>query len=401
MIDDTFQEWIDKARDAKIEDVATALGIRMPAHGEYQGSCPACGGTDRFSINIRKQVFNCRGAKGGDAIEMVQHVNGCEFVEACEFINEEPPPRGESKLRSVDPAVEKERREERKDDEIARRDQESAEKRKAEERAEKLFAQGMPIDLTAADDYLERRGISLGAISTADLRFIHHLSYRGFADRDAEEETELGAFDCMLAAVRGAGGAIQGVHRTYLDPSGPMKLRPPGDRKRNKAKKGTFRMGGGLILLSEPAETLAVAEGIESACSWRALAREGEFGDLVAGAAIASAYSLGNMCGSACGTKPHPSPPRGHAGATIPNGEPDMASGAMWIPPAVKRLVLIGDADTDAARTLATLKTGAERFRRLGLEVIVSIPKDPMEWGDGVSLDWNDVLLSHRQRIAA
>ena len=33
------------------------------------GPCPVCGGTDRFSINIRKQVFRCRVCNiGGDVI---------------------------------------------------------------------------------------------------------------------------------------------------------------------------------------------------------------------------------------------------------------------------------------------------------------------------------------------
>ena len=31
---------------------------------EFAGPCPHCGGTDRFSINTKDQVFNCRGAEG-------------------------------------------------------------------------------------------------------------------------------------------------------------------------------------------------------------------------------------------------------------------------------------------------------------------------------------------------
>jgi hypothetical protein len=389
-----FDDWIQQARDAKIEDVASVLGIRMPARGEYQGPCPiGCCETDGFSINSKKGVFLCRkSGAAGDAIAMVQHVRACEFVEACEFINETPPPRGEP-AQPRDPAIEKERREERRDEEIARRELDAAERRKADERAEKLFAEGRPIELTAADDYLERRGIGLHTFSPADLRFVHNLPYRGFLDRNSKEVVELGAFDCMLAAMRGPDGSLQGVHRTYLDPTGPRKLRPPGDNRRNAAKKGTFRMGGGLILLSEPSETLAIAEGIETACSWRVLAREGEFGDMPAGAAIAAAYSLGNMCGAATGTRPHPHPPRGQPGATIANGEPDMGSGAMWVPPWAKRVILIGDGDSDPAATRAMLATGAERFRRLGLDVFVHFAPDGQ--------DWNDVLLSSRERIAA
>jgi hypothetical protein len=393
--------FVERAKSADIRAVAEAMGAKLKKAGaaEWAGPCPVCGGTDRFSVSVRERVFNCRGSGGGDVIAMAAHIQGLDpkrdFLRICEAILDEPAPDRDPKeaARPRDPAIDRERREERKDEEIARREREAADRRAGEKSAEKLFSQGRPIELTAADDYLERRGIFLHTLSTADLRFVHNLSYRGFADRDAEEEVELGAFDCMLAAVRGADGAIQGVHRTYLDPAGPMKLRAPGDRKRNKAKKGTFRMGGGLILLSEPAETLAVAEGIETACSWRALAREGDFGEMAAGAAIGAAYSLGNMCGGAIGTKPHPRLPRGHANATIPNGEPDIGSGAMWVPSGVRRLILIGDGDSDPAMTRAMLATGAERFRRLGLEVLVHFAPD--------GSDWNDVLLSRRQKVAA
>jgi hypothetical protein len=86
-------------------------------------------------------------------------------------------------------------------------------------------------------------------------------------------------------------------------------------------------------------------------------------------------------------------PPRGHANATIPNGDPDMASGAMWVPAGVKRLILIGDGDSDPATTRAMLATGAERLTRLGLEVLVHFAPD--------GSDKIDVLLSRRQKVAA
>ena len=405
--DPDFEAWIQKARDAKIEHVAEALGIRMPARGEFVGPCPTCGGTDRFSINSKKQVFNCRGAKGGDALEMVMHVNGCEFVQACEFVNDEPPPRRESTARPRDPAIDRERREEHQDEYIARERQESAELLRSIERATALFEQGAPIAGTMAEDYLERRGIALEPEICADLRFIPNLAYRGFIHKSGARndngdpfpdiEVELGAYHCMIAAVRDAQGRVTGIHRTYFDagkttlegakpPSGqPIKLRPPGDRTRNRAKKAAYRVGGGLIMLGLVSETLAVGEGIETGLSWRSLARAGWFGEDFMSASAAAAYSLGNLCGTATGTIPHPRPPKGHSNAMIANGEPDMASHAIWVPPGVKRLILLGDGDSDPAATRARLCTGAERFRRLGLEVFVCMAPN--------GFDWNDVLL--------
>src|SRR5262245_18322990 len=45
--------------------------------GELVGPCPVWGGRDRFAINARKQIWNCRQcSKGGDVIDLVQHVDG-------------------------------------------------------------------------------------------------------------------------------------------------------------------------------------------------------------------------------------------------------------------------------------------------------------------------------------
>jgi DNA primase len=43
------------------------------------------GGTDRFSIDTKKQLFNCRQCgTGGDVIELVKFLDGCEFRDAVE-----------------------------------------------------------------------------------------------------------------------------------------------------------------------------------------------------------------------------------------------------------------------------------------------------------------------------
>jgi hypothetical protein len=379
MIDADFAAWVQKARDARIEHVAEALGIRVPARAEYQGPCPMCGGTDRFSINVKKQVFNCRGAEGGDAIKMVQHVNGCEFVEACAFINEEDPPRGNGGARERDPAIDRERREERKDAEIARQKQDEAELDAAIVAATAMFDGARAFAGTIAEDYLSRRGVSPAFIPTAsDLRFIPNLAYWGFKDRDADELTELGAFHCMVAAIRDVVGNIIGIHRTYLGNDGG-KLKPPGDMARNKAKKIYRKSAGGLIRLGDVSETLAVGEGIETTLSWNRLRVEGFFGDI--DASIAAGISLGNISGGATGTMPHPTKKR----ATMQNGEPDMDRPGILLPSQVKRLILIGDGDSDPAETAMRLKTAGARARRAGIEVLVHQAPE--------GSDWNDVLL--------
>ncbi len=400
MSDDAMEQWIADAKAARIEEIAqSVLSLKMPKRGELQGPCPNCGGTDRFSISPAKQVFNCRGAGGGNVVDMVMHARGCDFLAACELINGAPPPRGESRAAEPDPAIQRERKEERRDAEIAREREDSAKLLDHIERATSLFEKGGPIEGTIVQDYLERRGIDFAHFQDADLRFIPNLSYRGFAnppgardengDELPDEDVELGHFHCMVAAARDARGRITGVHRTYIDPSAPIKLRPPGDRTRNKAKKGTFAMGGGLIMLHPPTDLLAIGEGIETSLAWLEMARIGEFGDDFAHAGVAAAYSLGNLCGKATGTIPHPNPPRGRRNATLPNDDPDLSSPAIWIPEGVTRLVLLGDGDSEPAWTRAMLRLGGERFKRLGFDVFVHFAPDGM--------DFNDLLLAMRK----
>jgi hypothetical protein len=56
-------------------------GIKLRRVGaEYVGPCPKCGGTDRFSVNPNKAVWNCRGCStGGDVIDLVHHLDGGTF----------------------------------------------------------------------------------------------------------------------------------------------------------------------------------------------------------------------------------------------------------------------------------------------------------------------------------
>ena len=69
--------------------VAQALGARLKRVGtcEWAGPCPICGGRDRFSVNIRKQVWNCRGCGvGGDDIALVRHVLHLDFRGAVKWL---------------------------------------------------------------------------------------------------------------------------------------------------------------------------------------------------------------------------------------------------------------------------------------------------------------------------
>jgi putative DNA primase/helicase len=103
-----WDAWTERARAVRIEDEAARRGIRLnggAGKNERCGPCPQCGGEDRFSINTKKQVFNCRGCgKSGDAIALVEFLDGVDFVRACETLTGEPAPKSNGKDRAADGA---------------------------------------------------------------------------------------------------------------------------------------------------------------------------------------------------------------------------------------------------------------------------------------------------------
>ena len=76
-------EQIALAKIVPIERIADERNIRLRGNIERVGPCPVCGGDDRFAINIKKQLWNCRGCEtGGDVVRLVQFLDGGGFREA-------------------------------------------------------------------------------------------------------------------------------------------------------------------------------------------------------------------------------------------------------------------------------------------------------------------------------
>jgi hypothetical protein len=91
-----FQAWVDRARGVRIEGELARRGITLAGEQKVErcGPCPQCGGQDRFSINTKKQVFNCRGCgHKGTVTDLVMFLDDCDFTAACELLTGEPPPK--------------------------------------------------------------------------------------------------------------------------------------------------------------------------------------------------------------------------------------------------------------------------------------------------------------------
>lgn len=329
-----------------------------PWHGERSGSC---------KVDDRRGSFHCFGCgQSGDHFDALMHFKGLNFPQAVEDMG------GVRPVSADDRRVLEDRRREVEAEE-------TKERARMKASVDRTFAAGQAVAGTAVAAYLAARCIPAATSWTFDLRFAPELSYRGYADAEAAQPTELGLFPAMLAAIRDVSGELIGIHRTYLDPAAPRKLAPPGDPKRNKAKKVLGEMKGGMIRLSPPRPMIALGEGIETSRSWFALGNGG--GEY----AVAAAVSLGNLSGRAAGSIPHPTAPPDQK-KRIPNGEPDMDWPGVILPDEVDEVMLLMDGDSEYEMTRARILVAARRFRQLGKTVLV----DDAPRGQ----DFNDLIMA-------
>jgi CHC2 zinc finger len=100
-----------RARDADIVATAETLGasLKRISSTERAGPCLVCNGTDRFSVNLKKRLWNCRGcSQGGDVVALVQHMRGIDFREAVAFLTgDEARPAPQAPRPAVRPGAEK------------------------------------------------------------------------------------------------------------------------------------------------------------------------------------------------------------------------------------------------------------------------------------------------------
>jgi hypothetical protein len=100
-------ERLAKARQVDFATILHERGIRLLGRWpNLCGPCPQCGGRDRFGVNLKKQVFNCRicRARGGGPIDFVMFLDGCDFSGAVEVLAGAAPERTDCSI-SKQPAL--------------------------------------------------------------------------------------------------------------------------------------------------------------------------------------------------------------------------------------------------------------------------------------------------------
>lgn len=348
---------VPRAHERAIGDVAIALGAdpNIAARMEIGVPCPGCGGTDRFFVNNRKNIFLCRASgAGGDPIDLVRHVYNCGVRQAVEYLTGERMFQDRSKPMNVT------------SDEY---------RQKARERGYRIWRNGYSIDpakggkLVAA--YFAIRRIPFPPWRMRTLREADRLPYWHW-NKTRKEFAVIHEGPAMLAAITGSDGKFIGCHRTWLDlkrPDGKAEIFDPETGEQLGAKKVEGSVMGGKIVLREDltGTYLAIGEGIETVLSWDAMHGSGQ--------ALWSGVSLGNIAGKAADTIFHPTRKSGNRRAKVAN---DVPADCDCLKVDGYAVTLLADGDSDPFTTRMDMARAAKRHGA----VDVQWPPDGMDWND-------------------
>lgn len=412
-----LDEFIARARDVSFADACDRLKIPDAPKGktEYQGPCPAEGGMDRFSVNRKKGVWNCRGCSTGghDGIGLAAHVagldlrNGAQFLLACEAVLCEPvPSEGE---RETD--EEREAREARIAAAKASTEQRRAKNEKSsDDYRAKEIGKARGLWLHAVDCGADGKGAARGATVIGGylkartgfdvpggvfdhLRFIPACSYWHGQD-DLGRPVSIHSGPAMVAPFVDPAGHIVGCHLTWIDLGRAPKHRPDfglddkGEPLPTKKMRGA-KKGGLIPVCGDPqARRWVGGEGIESVVA--IAGPEGFRADTF----YFAAGDIGNLAGPADPDSAffHPSLKKQDTAGRwkrvkvkgpVPRQDQG-ADEAVQVPDHVTELVLIADGDSEPVATASDMARAEARLGREGRTVTTWWPPEGQDFADAM-----------------
>ena len=245
----TGAEMIERARTVDILEVARRYTtLKRVGVNEWAGPCPRCAGRDRFAVNARKRLFNCRGcADGGDVIRLVEHIERCSFSMAVGKLAGDRwrPSTGGEPVTAADTGKA-----------VPDRSQEDDEAKSA--KACKRWAEAIDPRNTIVEPYLADRGLELiDDIAGRVIRFHPRCPWR-------DDDGSLIFVPAMICAMRSIlSDELTAIHRTRLSPDG-QKV---GRRMLGVAAGAAVKLDADENVL----QGLHVCEGVESGIAGRML----------------------------------------------------------------------------------------------------------------------------------
>ena len=265
---------------------------RVAGRLEYRGTCPNCGYKDTLILSRRNDRTLAWCANCQDRAAMTRLLAGHEVTSGF------PPPS-------------------RFDDSTSRRIA----------MARRIWNSSQPIANTPAATYLRRRGV--GNLETSNtLRFSSACRHQNGEYHAA-----------MIAAVTSSDGEIAAIHRTFITPDGRKAELDP-------VKSTLGSVSGGAIRLAPVAETMCIAEGIETAGS----------ASIKLGLPAWAAVSAGNMARH------------------------------LYLPACVRKIIIASDNDPPGQRAA---DDAAARWAAEGRHVEIAVPKP-------AGTDFNDLLMREK-----
>jgi putative DNA primase/helicase len=289
------------AAKGKWKGILLQLGVERAHLTGNHAPCPLCGGEDRFRFDNKhgNGSYICNQCGAGTGMQLLQRLKGWDFKTAAGEVDKV---LSNVQADQVKPALDDEKR---------------------RELLRKLWQASKPIE---PDDqagwYLTGRGCAIGS---KDLRFVEQCPAPDGIKRPA-----------MIAMVRDAEGKPANIHRTFLGEGCKADMDNPRAMMPGPVPEGS------AVRLFAPAETMGIAEGIETALAAARLFK----------VPVWSAIDAGKL--------------------------------AKWIPPeGCRNVIVFGDND-DKFGGQAAAFTLAHRLAVKGYSVTVRIP-------DNTGTDWADV----------
>lgn len=317
---------LDPERIRPMVDLASLVGSTVQLEkrrGDWSmGLCPFHAESNpSFAVRHSRQTFNCFGCGAhGDCFDWVQRIHSMDFRAAVTWLAAQAGAPGTERYRAATAPI---RRQPVREPSPA----------KNEAAARSIWRECRPIAGTQGEAYFRGRGITIPLPST--LRFSRGLKHgpSGLV------------LPCVVAAVCNFEREVVGIWRIFLDPEEPLKA----DVQSNKM--GLGRASGCAVRLSPLTDTLAVAEGIETALSIAEVRPEWT---------VWSVLSAGGFR-------------------------------SLLVPPEVKRVAFCRD--NDRASADASMSRAME-LNEGGIEAVCITP------GGRKGYDFNDLLVDSRKRAA-